>query len=575
MPDNNQIASLFEKMAVLCELNGDNVFKVRAYQKAALILKNLERDASVMSIDELIAIKGIGKSIAAHIKEISEKGSFSEFEELKSKYPAGLLELTEIRGLGAKRAKILYEKLKIDSVNKLYEAAKSKKIRELDGFGEKFENSIIEAIEKKSALPQRFLYHNAIKIAREIVAWLKNNGYKKVEYAGSLRRRKDTIGDIDILYVGDVSGMVKFAKSEFVKDVLSLGQQKASFILKNNIQCDIRVFKENEFGAALCYFTGSKAHNIRLREIALKRNLILNEYGLFSKSSKEKIAGKFEEDIYKKLGLVYIPPELREDSGEIEMAQSGKEFDLVELKDIKGDIHCHSAYTDGANSIDEICDYLSKRYRWAYIGDHSVPLNFVKGLDFKSYIKTRNEVLSINKKYKNKFFERSVELEILKNGELAFEKEQLKDVSLVIAAVHTSLRLNRKEQTERMIKAINNPYCDVVAHLTQRIINERDEMDMDYDRIFEVAAENGTIFEVNGQPDRMDLNDVNIKRVISLGLKVVLSSDAHSIEQFDYIEYSLNNVRRAGLSKKDVLNCLDFKEFKDFIEENRKRRGGL
>lgn len=574
MPKTNQeISSIFEKMAVLCELNGENIFKVRAYQKAAFIISNLEKNLNDMNYNEILSIQGIGKNIASHIIEILEKGSFKEFDDLSSKYPGGLLEILNIRGLGAKRVKILYEKFGVDSVEKLLKLAKESKIREIDGFGEKLEKAIIDAIEKGVHLPQRFLYHIAKKTAIEIIDFIKKSGYKKIEYAGSIRRCCETVGDIDILCVGDNRVIDLFVKSPFVKEVLSQGEKKASVILNNGIQCDFRVFNDDEFGSALCYFTGSKQHNIKLREIALKSNLLLNEYGVFKNYGKgEKIAGRSEEDVYKKLGLSYIPPELREDRGEIEFALKGGRFDLVELKDIKGDVHCHTTYTDGYNEISEIMDYLSRKYNWSFIGDHSVPLSFVKGLDFKKYIETRSELLKLSKNYKKTYFDRSLEVEVLKDGNLSFKEEELEEISLVISAIHTHLKLNSNEQTNRVIKMITNPYSDVIAHLSGRIIFEREELDIDYDRIFEIASKNNVVFEVNGQPDRLDLKDINLRKVKSLGLKVILTSDAHSIEQFKFIEYALNNARRAWLCKEDVLNTLEFSEFKEFISENRRMK---
>ncbi|MEF3279834.1 MAG: DNA polymerase/3'-5' exonuclease PolX [Elusimicrobiota bacterium] len=572
---NGEIASILEKMAVLCELNGENIFKVRAYEKAAVVVSSFPRPISEIDEKELISIKGIGKNIASHIKEISERGSFSEFDMLLSKYPAGLLELVGVPGLGAKRVKILYEKLNIDSKNKLFEFAKLGKIRQLDGFGEKIEKSIIEWFEKGANTNKRFLYNYAEGVAIGIIKYLKGFGYKKIEYAGSLRRKKETIGDIDIIAVGKSDIAEKFINYPLVEKVLSKGDRKASVMLKNNMQCDLRIVDEDSYGAALCYFTGSKQHNIRLREIANKLGYTLNEYGLFKNyGSKEKIAGKDEQEIYKKLGLFYVPPELREDNGEIELALEGRLPVLVELKDIKGEIHCHTSYTDGTNTIEEIVNFLSKKYSWFFVSDHSSPLNFVHGLDFNEYEKTKKELLNLSKKYKNVSFERSIELEILKNGELAYTEEELRKVDLVIGAVHTSIKMDRQQLTERIIKAIKNPYCDVVAHLSQRLLLERDEINVDYDRIFDIAVKNNTVFEINGQPQRLDLSDINAKRVKSLGLKVVLSSDAHSIDQFDYMEYAVNNARRAGLEKNDILNCLDFKDFKEFIKNNRIMRGG-
>lgn len=571
--DNLYIEKILRKMAVLCEINGDNVFKVRAYQKAADVISKYPKNIEKLSYDEIISISGIGKNIALHIMEIIKTGSFKEFNDYLSKYPAGVIEITDIPSLGAKRAKILYEKLKVDSKDKLFEYAKKGMIKELDGFGEKLEKSIIDYFTNPINIDKRFLYHNAKSVAIEIVNYLKSFGYKKVEYAGSLRRCKDTIGDIDIICVGDSSIIDKFIKYPQIERVINCGDVKASVVLKNQIQCDLRVFEEDCYGSALCYFTGSKQHNIKLREIANKMGYALNEYGLFDRN-KRKLAGKTEKEIYEKLLMAYIPPELREDMGEIELAQQNKVPKLIELKDINGDVHCHTNYTDGKNSIKEIVNFLSKKYKWFFLGDHSVPLNFVHGLSFNEYLKTKEELLKLKNSYKKINFGRSMEIEILKDGSFAYSNDEMKDVDLVIGAIHTSIKMKRDEMTKRVIKAITNPYCDIIAHISQRLLFERGEIDMDYDLIFDIAQKTNLIFEVNGQPQRMDLTDINIRKVKSMGLKVVLTSDAHSLEQFDYIEYALNNARRAGLTKNDVLNCLEYKEFNDYISENRRRKGG-
>lgn len=572
LQSNSKVADIFKKMAFLCELEGENPFKVRAYQRASEMISSLERDIAEISDEELLKFKGIGKSLVQHIRDIIKKGSFDEFDELSKKYPKSIFELTDIQGLGAKRIKILYTKLGIDTKDKLYKAAKNGDIAKLEGFGPKIEQNILESIEKGLTLPKRFLYSVAKKTAVDVIDYIKSLGYKKVEYAGSLRRGKETVGDIDILVVADEDLALKIVKYPFIEKVLAQGPTKVSLLLKNSIQCDVRIISETSFGSALCYFTGSKDHNIALREYALKKGFTLNEYGLFKKDTNQKVAGKTEEEIYRVLGLQYIPPELRENQGEIELAQRNKIPKLVELSDIKGDIHCHTSMSDGANSIDDIVDFLSKRYDWFFIADHSTPLNFVNGLDFEKYYKSKEYLASLGKKYPNVSFDRSIELEILKDGNLAWSGEELEKVSLVIAAAHTSTKMNRDEMTKRMIKAISSPYCDVVAHLTQRLLFQRDEIDMDYDLIFEKAKDFNTVFEVNGQPDRLDLNDTNIKRVKYLGLKVVLSSDAHSLDQFSYIEYALMTARRAGLSKEDVLNSYSFKEFVEFLKENRRYR---
>lgn len=570
--NNIRIVEIFKRMSFLLELEGGNPFKIRAYQNAMRIISSLDKDITEFSDDELLSIKGIGKGIIQHIKDILKNGSFDEYDMLLKKYPISIFELFEIPGLGGKRIKSLYEKLSIDSKEKLYKAAKNGDISKLDGFGPKIEQGIIEAIEKGINQQKRFLISEALKTATDIVAYIKNLGYRKVEIAGSLRRGKETIGDIDILVVGDESFSQKVIKYPFIEKVLAKGSTKVSVLLKNSIQCDIRNVEEDSFGSALCYFTGSKEHNIALREIAIKRGYILSEYGLFRKDDNKKVAGRTEQEIYEKLGLQYIPPELRENNGEIELAMVGKIPKLVELKDIRGDIHSHTDLTDGSASLYDIVKFLSDKYEWFFIGDHSAPLNFVHGLDFNSYNRSREDLLKLKTDFPKVDFDRSIELEILKDGNLAFSSEELENVALVIAAAHTSTRMKKDEMTKRILKALANPYCDVVAHLTQRLIFQRDEVEMDYDLIFEEARKYNSVFEINGQPDRLDLKDVYVKKVKELGLKVILSSDAHSLDQFSYIEYALKNARRAGLTKDDVLNTYTYRELIEFFKENRRRR---
>lgn len=574
MIDNRKVSDMLEKMAVLLEFEGENPFKIRAYKRASEIIANYPKSVDKLSVEELENIHGIGKRLAYHIKDIVEKGSFEEYEKLRRKYPESLFEILEIEGLGAKRVKLLYDKLKIDTKEKLIEAAKKGLLKNLEGFGPKLEKTILENIEKNITESKRFLYHYAKLVALEIIRNLKALGYKDVYYAGSLRRCKETIGDLDIIVVGNSSVIDKFLKFDFIDKVLAVGEKKVSVNLKSGIQCDLRVFPKESLGASLCYFTGSKAHNIKLRNIALKKGYTLNEYGLFKNyGSKEKVAGRTEEEIYRKLGMQFIPPELREDRGEVEAALEHRLPKLVELKDIKGEAHCHTKYTDGQNDYDEIIKYaISRKYKWFFIADHSSPLNFVNGLSYEDYKKTREKLLEISEKYRNIKVDRSIELEILKDGTLGYKNSELENIPFIIGAVHTALKLDIKDMTERIIKAISNPYLDAVAHPSQRLLNQREGIKVDYDLIFETAGKLNTLFEINGQPDRLDLNDTNIMKAKSFGLKFLLSSDAHSIEQFDYIEYALNTARRGWLTRDDIVNTYAYSELISFINESRKKR---
>lgn len=574
---NSFISSLFSEMATLLEFSNENPFRVRAYQKASQIIEGLTKDLKTMTQEEIMAISGIGKGISSHIEEILKTGTFSELENYRKKFPRGLLDIVKIQGIGAKRACILYNKLGIDSIEKLKEKAKKGEIRNLEGFGEKIEENILSGIEfqidKKS---NRLLYWNAKIISEKIMQKLREFGVANVTCAGSLRRGKETIGDIDILCTGRMDGTItsKFSKIEHVEKILSIGQTKASVLLKDKIQCDLRIVPEESFGAALMYFTGSKEHNVLLREFALKKGWTLNEYGLFKasdKAQKRPIASRTEEKIYETLGIQFIPPELREGRGELDLALKKSLPELVCKEDINGDIHNHTIWTDGVNSFEEMAQTgMSKGWTWLFLGDHSVSLGVTHGLDYKKYIETRKELLKIAKKFPGLKLGRSIEIDILKNGDMDFNEEEMKDTDIAIGAVHSSLHMKEEQMTERIIKAIRNPCVDVMAHLSGRLIGKREPSQINYDRIFEEALKHDVAFEINGQPDRQDLTDVYARKAKETGLKVVLTTDAHSAEQLDYMEMSLVVARRAGLTKKDILNFLSYEELVEWIKNRRR-----
>ncbi|MBI4655400.1 MAG: DNA polymerase/3'-5' exonuclease PolX [Elusimicrobia bacterium] len=577
---NSYISDIFAEMAVLLELAHENPFRVRAYQKAALAIEGLSENIASMPVEKILKIPGIGKGIASHLEEIAGKGAFSEFEKLKKRFPKGLLDIVNVQGIGAKRARALYDKLGIDSMEKLMKKAMAGEIRNLDGFGEKIEQNIIlgvkEASERKT---DRILYWNARLIAEEILREIRSSGFGNPVYAGSLRRGKETIGDIDILCNGRPDGVLaeKLSKLSCVERTLSTGPTKVSVILKKGVQVDIRIIPEESFGAALCYFTGSKEHNVLLREIALKKGFTLNEYGLFrisDKKQKKPIASGTEEEIYRALGLQFIPPELREARGELELAAKKTIPELVSASDVKGDIHNHTNLTDGKSSFEEMLEKaVSMGWEWIFIGDHTLSLGVAHGLDYARYAETKKTLEKASAKFPRIKTGRSIEMDILKTGDLDFSHEELEKTDLVIGAVHSSLRMKEEEMTRRILKAMTSPCLDVMAHLSGRMIGKREPSNINYDMIFEEALRHDIAFEINGQPDRQDLTDVYARKAKETGLKIILSTDSHSAQQLEYMNMAVVVARRAGLTGKDVLNSLSYEEFREWISERRKTAG--
>lgn len=573
---NPRVAELLNEAAVLLELSGANYFRIRAYQKAAQVIEGLTSSAVSMTGEELTALRGIGKGIAGHLGEIARTGSFSELEALRKKIPAGMLELLKIQGIGAKRAKLLYEKLGVDSVDKLKELSEKGELEKLEGFGKKSEANILSAVKSRARSGGgRMLHWRARLIAEDLLKLAGSLGLEKAAYAGSLRRGKETVGDIDILAAGRPDGTAtgKFSRLDRVEKILSVGPTKCSVILKDGIQCDLRIVPAGTYGAALNYFTGSKEHNVALRELALSKGLTLSEYGLCRTADKEHkrpVAALTEEEIYRALGLDYIPPELREGRGEIELARKGKLPRLIEFEDVKGDIHNHTALSDGSGTMEEmLARAAGLGFKWVFLGDHSKPLGIANGLDFKQYEASRADLDRIAAKFPKLGTGRSLEMEILKDGSLGFSEKEAPRVDFIVGALHSAFKLPRDEMTARLIKAMKSGYVDAVAHPSGRLLGKREPVELDYDRVFEAAARAGTAFEINGQPDRQDLSDVTARQAKEAGVKILLSTDAHSPAQLEYMRMAVIVARRAGLTSSDVLNTLSFRELQAWIKARR------
>jgi len=559
---NQEIARVFNDIADLLEIKGENPFRIRAYRRAALNIEGLSNDVSQTPREELLKIPGIGQDLAGKIEEYSKTARIQAYEDLKKEIPGGLSILLSVPSLGPKTAKLLFDQLHITNLEELERFAKEHKLSGLPGIKEKTEENIIKGIEMLKRGMERQPLGKVLPIANDILEQIrKNPSVRKLTVAGSIRRWKDTIKDIDILATSEdpKSVMSTFVHLPQVKEVLMHGPTKSSVIIQEGLQVDLRVVEENSFGAALAYFTGSKEHNIRLREMAVKDGLKINEYGIFRERDNKKLGGAREEDVYKILGLPYIPPELREDSGEIEAALVGKLPKLVELKDIKGDLHVHTKRSDGSHDFDELIEAARKRgYEYIAITDHSKGLGIAHGLSPERLIEEKKEIDALNKRLKGFRLLTGTEVDIRSNGEIDFPDEVLRILDIVVASIHSGFRQSREQITGRLIAAMKNPYVTVIAHPTGRLIGERDPYDVDMDEIFKVATETGTAIEINAYPLRLDLNDIYTKKAGEMGIPIVISTDTHVTNQFEYMEYGVSIARRGWLEKSGVLNTLSY-----------------
>lgn len=576
MLTNAQIAACFEEMAFWLEIAGENPFRVRAYQRAAETAAGFAKPLTEISQAKLLEIPGIGKGIASHIAELSAKGSLSDLEALRKRFPKGLLDIVRVQGLGPKRARLLYEELRIDSLESLRSAAQAGKLRGLAGFGEKLEASLLRSIEFAQQASRRMNLWDARLVMSDILAAMKAApGVRDLAPAGSLRRGKETVGDLDVLCAaqGGAALVEFFTRLPQVERVLAAGETKAVVWLKSQIQCDLRVVPPQSFGAALQYFTGSKEHNVALRELAQRKGLTINEYGLFraaDASRKKPLAGRTEEEIYRKLGLDFIAPELRENRGEIDAARTGKLPELVRLEDVRGDFHNHSDYTDGQESLLDMARAARDMgWDWVALGDHSRSLRVAKGLSIEDLRRTIGEVRAIQAKVPEVKLMRSMEVDILKDGTMDYPDAVLEEIDVVVASVHSAFSQSEADMTARLCRAAANAHVDIVGHLSGRLIGRREAYAVDAQAVLEAGAREGTAFEINGQPQRQDLTDAHARRAVELGAKLAVTTDAHAAAQFRYMELAVLIARRAGLTRKDVLNCLTYGELTEWLARPR------
>ncbi len=563
---NSEIARIFRDIADLLDVKGENPFRVRAYRNASLLIENLPEPLYDIATDEerdLTDLQGIGKDLASKITELLESGKLGYFEELKKEVPVTLTEVMQLEGVGPKKAAAVFRELGVETVDQLEEAVRAGRVEMLDGFGLKTAEKILRSIESHRKRLGRFKYAEAEEYVEDILAHLGEvEGVIDIAPTGSYRRCRETIGDIDILVAAEEASdvMNHFIRYDSVEEVIARGSTKSAVRLMNGIQVDLRLLPPESFGAGLQYFTGSQPHNVVLRTLAKKKDLKLSEYGVFR--GEEKVAGKTEEEVYASLGLPLIPPELRENRGEVDAALGPGLPDLIAPDDIRGDLQMHTTASDGHDSIEEMA-LAAKELGYEYIAitDHSQAETQAGGLKEGEVLAHLEAIDTADRKVDGIRILKSMEVDILKDGSLDYPDEILKKLDLVIVSVHSHFRIPREDQTRRIVRALEHPLVHVFAHPTGRLIQQRDPYDVDMRAVMEAAKENGIALELNAYPDRLDLNDEHCRMAKELGVKVVISTDAHSTHQLRVMRYGIMTARRGWLEKGDVLNTLPLGDF--------------
>ena len=569
MIDKSQVATVLDEIGTLLELKGENPFKSRAYHNASRIIGALDQDLeSLVTNKQLTTIKGIGEGLAEKISEYVIEGKSPYLEELQSSLPSGLLDIIRIQGVGPKRAKILYDKLKVKDIPSLEKACRDGKVAKLEGFGEKSQENILKGLAFLSQHAEQHRYDEAYAAAEAVLAEMKRvPGIKRMSVCGSLRRHKEVIRDIDILVSGKNGEAIleRFIKAPQVERVLGQGETKASVLLKEGIQVDVRVLDDKLFPYALHYFTGSKEHNIAMRQRAMARGWKLSEYGLFDKSDK-LIPCQEETDIFKKLGLDYIPPEMREDRGEIEAAEEGKLPKLIEPKDIRGVFHVHSTWSDGRAPLEAMIAE-AERLGWEYVGisDHSKSAAYANGLTVERVGEQMLAIEKLRKKFKIHIFW-GTECDILKDGSLDYPDKVLANYDFVIASVHSNFTLPEPEMTRRIVTAIKSRYVTILGHMTGRLLLERESYPVNHAEVLEAAASEGVAVELNASPHRFDIDWRELPKARELGVKISINPDAHSVAGLGVVPFGVGIARKGWLTKGDVINTLPLTKITSWLK---------
>lgn len=560
---NKELADLFEKMADILEFKDENPFKVSAYRKASRILGDLTQDIEeIAAREELKKISGIGEGLAQKIEEYLWTGKISKFEEARKEVPDEVIAMMAIPGLGPKTLALLHKQRNISSLFQLEKAVENGSLIGLPGMGEKKIENIRRGIQLFKKSRGRMNLGMAFPVAKRIVEALREKtGSEKIQWAGSLRRMKENIGDIDILATGPSHEKIvqAFTRLPEVKEVLASGETKASVIAEGGLQIDLRVVEEDSYGAALQYFTGSKAHNIRLRGIAKAKGVKINEYGVFK--GNQKISGKEEGDVYKALGMDWIEPELREDRGEIEAAQEKRLPKLIEESEVKGDLHVHSNWSDGSSSIEEVAKTAQKRgYQYVAISDHTKSLKITHGLDETRLTKQMEEIDRLNERMRGFQILKGVEVDILSDGTLDLSDQVLEKLDIVIGAIHSGFKQDREKITKRILRAIENPLVHVIAHPTGRLLGVREPYEVEMDAVMEAVKKYGKTLEINAYFERLDLDDTHCRKAKEIGIRVSIGTDSHHLDQMWMMSLGVAVARRGWLEAQDVLNTLSLKE---------------
>lgn len=565
--DNIQIAERFNRMARLLEFKGENPFKTRAYAAAARTIKGLDEElVSLYKNGKIDSVPGVGEALKGKIVEMLETGSFDAYERTVKEIPHGIMDIMNIPGIGPKMAKQFYEKLGITSIDELSKAAREHRIRRLPRMGEKQEDKILRSISRlqqdKSHGRQQIAL--AADIAKEITEELSLSPHiERVAIAGSLRRKKDTVGDIDLIAVSDEpeKTLRSFVNMSKVEEILESGTSKGAVMYPGNLRVDLRVVEKNYFGSMLQHFTGSKEHNIQLRKIALSKGYSLNEYGITNESSGKLTSCSKEKDLYEFLGLEYLPPELRENRGEIEASLTGKLPHLIEREDIKGDLHVHSNWSDGVNTIEELAQAaIQLGYEYIAITDHSHSTAIANGLSERRLLEHIEEIEILNEKFDEIRILSGTECDIKANGKLDYSNDILEKLDIVIVAVHAGLEQDISKMNRRILAALENEHVDILAHPTGRKFGKRPAYDVDMDKILTVAKDNDKILEINSSPWRLDLNDSNARKAKEYGVKIAINTDTHAIDHFNNISFGIDVARRGWIEQEDVINTMSLKQ---------------
>ena len=571
--DNKAIANILYETADLLEIDGQDSFRIRSYRNAAQAIENHSEQIKdiIAEPKKVLAIPGIGKGMLQNLQELLKDGKLSTQTDLLKKYHPSMLQLLKIQGLGPKTIALIWSAYKVSDVDGVEKLAREGKIRELPRMGEKHEAKLIKAIEDYRRISGRFLIDSAEEEAEKLTEYLgKFPGIEKITPAGSLRRGRETVGDLDILVTGKActteegrqKAIAYAAKYPPLMDVIARGDNKISFRVRSGMQVDVRLLPPESFGAAMQYFTGSKAHNVALRQRALKMGYTLNEYSLARLEGEKPVAGKSEEEIYAKLNLDYIPPELRENLGEIDWAAKHDLPKLITQADLQGDVHMHTVETDGKNTIAEMAEAAKARgYKYIAITDHSKNLAFANGLDDKRAVEHIARIREVGRQLEGIEIFAGIEVDILAEGDLDLSDDTLAQMDLVIASVHTVFNLETAEMTERLLKAVNNPNTSILGHPTGRLLLRRDSYKFDMTAVLAAAAKNKVAMELNSYPDRLDLNDVHLRQAKQQGVKIVINTDSHHTSHMEKIRYGILQARRAGLTRDDVLNTLPAANF--------------